>query len=191
MIYRFNIISDEVDNFLREIQIDPDATFLDFHKAILASVGYKEGELASFFVCDDEWNKDIEVTLEEMDTDSDTDSYIMADTRISKLVDEDTYQKLIYVFDYMTERCFFIKLAEVIPGKHLDKAVCTKQRGDAPQQAVDFEEMEKKLTADTDDMGEDFYGDQGFNSDEIDAEGYEGLDGIIGGDSYDGSDIYW
>lgn len=27
MIYRFTIISDEVDNFVREIQIDPEATF--------------------------------------------------------------------------------------------------------------------------------------------------------------------
>ena len=190
MVYRFTIISDEVDNFLREIQIDPDATFLDFHKAILESVGYHEGELASFFVCDDEWNKDIEVTLEEMDTDADTDSYIMADTRIGKLVDEDTYQKLIYVFDYMTDRCFFIKLMEVITGKNLDQAVCTKSRGEAPAQTMDFDEMEKKLTAGSDDLGEDFYGDQGYNTDEIDAEGYEGLDGIVGGDSYDGSDIY-
>ena len=34
MIYRFTIISDEVDDFVREIQIDPEATFLDFHEAI-------------------------------------------------------------------------------------------------------------------------------------------------------------
>ena len=27
MIYRFTIISDEVDDFVREIQIDPEATF--------------------------------------------------------------------------------------------------------------------------------------------------------------------
>ena len=190
MVYRFTIISDEVDNFLREIQIDPDATFLDFHKAIIKAVNFKEGELASFFVCDDEWNKDIEVTLEEMDTDADTDSYIMSNTRIGKLVDEDTYQKLIYVFDYMTDRCFFIKLMEVITGKELNEPICTKSRGEAPAQAMDFNEMEKKLTSGSDDLGEDFYGDQGYNSDEIDAEGYEGLDGIIGGDSYDGSDIY-
>ena len=43
MIYRFTIISDEVDDFVREIQIDPEATFYDFHEAILKSVGYKIG----------------------------------------------------------------------------------------------------------------------------------------------------
>ena len=35
MVYRFTIISDEVDNFRREIQIDSDATFLELHSAIL------------------------------------------------------------------------------------------------------------------------------------------------------------
>ena len=40
MIYRFTLISDEVDDFVREIQIDPEATFYDFHEAIVKSVGY-------------------------------------------------------------------------------------------------------------------------------------------------------
>lgn len=40
MIYRFTLISDEADDFIREIQIDPEATFYDFHEAILKSVGY-------------------------------------------------------------------------------------------------------------------------------------------------------
>jgi len=35
MVYRFTIISDEVDDFVREIQIDSEATFQDLHEAIL------------------------------------------------------------------------------------------------------------------------------------------------------------
>ena len=57
MIYRFTIISDEVDDFVREIQIDPEATFLDFHEAILKSVGYTNDQMTSFFICDDELGK--------------------------------------------------------------------------------------------------------------------------------------
>ena len=38
MIYRFTLISDEAEGFLREIQIDPEATFYDFHEAIIKSV---------------------------------------------------------------------------------------------------------------------------------------------------------
>ena len=67
MIYRFTIISDEVDDFVREIQIDPEATFYDFHEAILKSVGYTNDQMTSFFICDDDWEKGKEVTLEEMD----------------------------------------------------------------------------------------------------------------------------
>ena len=52
MIYRFTIISDEVDDFVREIQIDPEATFYDFHEAILKSVGYANDQMTSFFICD-------------------------------------------------------------------------------------------------------------------------------------------
>ena len=57
MIYRFIIISDEVDNFMREIQIDADATFLDFHKVIQKSCGYEDGEMTS---------NDIDVNIDEL-----------------------------------------------------------------------------------------------------------------------------
>ena len=57
MIYRFTIISDEVDDFVREIQIDPEATFYDFHEAILKSVGYANDQMTSFFICDDDWER--------------------------------------------------------------------------------------------------------------------------------------
>lgn len=50
MIYRFTIISDEVDDFVREIQIDPEATFYDFHEAILKSAGYTNDQMTSFFI---------------------------------------------------------------------------------------------------------------------------------------------
>ena len=52
MIYRFTLISDEADDFIREIQIDPEATFYDFHEAIVKSVGYTDDQMTSFFICD-------------------------------------------------------------------------------------------------------------------------------------------
>lgn len=55
MVYKFVIISDEVDDFFREIQIDSEATFLDLHNAILKSVGYPDDQMTSFFLCEDNW----------------------------------------------------------------------------------------------------------------------------------------
>ena len=170
MIYRFTIISDEVDDFVREIQIDPEATFYDFHEAILKSVNYSNDQMTSFFLCDDDWEKEKEVTLEEMDDNPEMDSWVMNDTTINELI-EDEKQKLIYVFDYLTERCFFLELSEIITGKELKAAKCTKKEGDAPRQLMNFEEM--TTTTGSLDLDENFYGDQDFDMEDFDAAGFD------------------
>ena len=161
MIYRFTLISDEADDFIREIQIDPEATFYDFHEAILKSVGYANDQMTSFFICDDDWEKEKEITLEEMDDNPEIDSWVMKDTPISE-------------FDYMTERCFFIELSEIITGKSMTGSKCTKKAGEAPKQTIDFEEM--AAAGGSLDLDENFYGDQDFDMEDFDKEGFGGLD---------------
>ena len=171
MVYRFTIISDEVDNFRREIQIDSDATFLDFHNAILKSVGYPNDQMTSFFICDDNWEKETEVTLEDMGTTSDIDSWIMEETPLSELLEEEK-QHLLYVFDPLADRAFFIELTEMITGKDLDEAICTKQTGDAPQQLLDFDQLMAVQTTSTA-LDDSFSDDEDFDLDEIDPDGFE------------------
>lgn len=183
MIYRFTIISDEVDDFVREIQIDPEATFFDLHEAILKAANYTNDQMTSFFICDDDWEKEKEITLEEMDNNPEMDSWIMKETHLNELI-EDEKQKLLYVFDYMTERCFFIELSEIITGKEIKGAKCTKKSGEAPKQTVDFEEM--AAGGGSLDLDENFYGDQDFDMEDFDAEGFDVNDGAAGGgSSYD------
>ena len=183
MIYRFTIISDEVDDFVREIQIDPEATFFDLHEAILKAANYTNDQMTSFFICDDDWEKEKEITLEEMDNNPEMDSWIMKETRLNGLI-EDEKQKLLYVFDYMAERCFFIELSEIITGKEIKGAKCTKKSGEAPKQTVDFEEM--AAGGGSLDLDENFYGDQDFDMEDFDAEGFDVNDGAAGGgSSYD------
>lgn len=183
MIYRFTIISDGVDDFVREIQIDPEATFFDLHEAILKAANYTNDQMTSFFICDDDWEKEKEITLEEMDNNPEMDSWIMKETRLNELI-EDEKQKLLYVFDYMTERCFFIELSEIITGKEIKGAKCTKKSGEAPKQTVDFEEM--AAGGGSLDLDENFYGDQDFDMEDFDAEGFDVNDGAAGGgSSYD------
>ncbi len=57
MVFRFLILSDETDDFVREIKIDAEATFLDLHNAILDSVNFTKDQMSSFFICDDDWSK--------------------------------------------------------------------------------------------------------------------------------------
>lgn len=48
MVYRFTIISNEVEDFIREIKIDAEATFYDLHQAILSSCHYADNVPTSF-----------------------------------------------------------------------------------------------------------------------------------------------
>ena len=170
MVYRFTIISDEVDNFRREIQINSDATFLDLHNAILKSVGYPNDQMTSFFICDDNWEKETEITLEDMGTSSDMDSWIMEETPLEELL-EDEKQHMLYIFDPLADRAFFMELSEIITGKSLDEAVCTKTMGEAPQHVLDFDQlMATQVTTGLDDS---FSDDEDFDLDEIDPDGFE------------------
>ena len=178
MVYRFTIISDEVDGFMREIQIDADATFLDLHKAILSACGYEDNQLTSFTICENGWEKGQEITLQEMDTDADEDSYIMSETELNEFL-EDEKQHLLYTFDPLADRCFFIELAEIITGKSLKEPKLTRQMGKAPQQTLDFDELFARNPIDSSsdiDDEDDMYGD-GIDDEEIGLEGLEISDG--------------
>ncbi len=177
MIFNFRIVSDEVDNFRREIQIDADATFLDLKNAICESVAYDKNQMSSFFICDDRWEKEKEITMEDMGTDSAQEIYLMEDSVLSDFIDDEG-QRLMFTFDYMTDRSFFIEMKELQTGCSLKDPVCSLAIGKAPAQTVDFEEFEEKTAAKTkvvatDDMGEDFYGSDEYNDDEFDVEGFD------------------
>lgn len=167
MVYRFLLLSDEVDDFRREIKISSEASFLDLHKAIAKSVDFDEKEMCSFFICDDDWSKRNEITLVDMGAPSDEETYLMENTPLEELL-EDEHQKLLYVFDYMTERAFFMELSEIITGKNLKKAVCSISVGTPPMQSLSPEDFEKNIDKQID-LGEDFYGDSSFNDDEFDS----------------------
>lgn len=178
MIYKFTIISNEVENFIRCIEIDSDATFYDLHKAILDACQYTDNQLTSFVICDAEWEREQEILLEDMGTtSSEEDLYLMRDTRLGELI-EDESQRLAYVFDVLAERMLFLELSEIAFGRSLEKAVCTRSHGNAPRQQEDIEEiLSKEPIKQNEAFSEDFYGSEDFDNDEFDPEGFEISDG--------------
>ncbi|MEG1575046.1 MAG: hypothetical protein RR293_01755 [Bacteroidales bacterium] len=176
MIYKFLILSDEADNFSREISIDSEATFLELNDIILKSVNYTKDQITSFFICEDDWEKRAEITLIEMDTTSDEDVWLMENTRISELV-EDEHQRLLFVFDSMADRAFFMELREIELGKNISEPLCTRSKGKAPQQIMSFEEIDNKLgTQAAIDLDDDFGIENAYNPDELDEEGFSDMD---------------
>lgn len=173
MIYKFRLLSDEVENFRRDIEIDSDASFFELHQAILESVNYPDDQMTSFFICNNRWIKETEITLEDMGSRSDEDCYVMADTPISDFVEEEK-QHLMYVFDPLGDRVFFMELSKIEFGKDIDKAQCVKSIGEPPAQQLDFDELMSKTpvaTSGSDDFDDDFYGEDGYNDEDL-----EGLD---------------
>ena len=102
MIYKFLVGSEESENFKLEIKIDSEDTFMRLRNTILDASGYSKEQMDSFYICDDDWHKEKEVTVMDMGSDSDEDVWIMDDTPLDELLDEEG-QKLKFVFDYMTE----------------------------------------------------------------------------------------
>ena len=184
MILTLRIVSDEVDNFVRELQIDSTATFLDLHNAICDAVGYDKRQLASFFICYDRWEKGTEITLEDMGADAEQDVYIMDETELSDYL-EDEGQRLLYTFDYATERSFYMEVKKTEPGKSVGTPTVTRSKGNAPAQVMDMDDFEASLDAQaaaaaaagasTLDIDDDLYGTTDFNEDEFDSDGYSDL----------------
>ena len=180
MIFKFRIVSDEVANFKREIDIDATSTFLDLKNAICDCVGYDKNQMSSFFLCNDDWEKTREITLEDMDVDSDQDVWLMDECVLSDNLDDEG-QKLLFDFDYMTDRNLYMELREIVTGRVLKDPVCTLSLGQAPPQFVDIDEFTdnidakaaKAAAADIEDLDAEFYGSDEYDPEEFEAEGFD------------------
>lgn len=169
MVYKFVMISDEVSDFRREIYINSDATFKELHDIILKCVDYDDSQMTSFQICDDDWSVLNEVTQIEMDTTSDTDSYVMDKTYLDEFVEEKG-QKLIFVFDPFSDRAFFMELKDVKLNETLDKAVCKVKKGKAPVQLQDSfftEDLDAMAKGGADLTDFEDFDDQGFDDEEL------------------------
>lgn len=170
MIYKFLIGSEEAGNFKLEIAIDSSDTFVRLRNTILEAAGYDKNQMDSFVICDDDWSKEKEVTYYDMDTDSDEDIWIMEDTPLDELI-EDEGQKMKFVFDYLSDRYFYMILKETVPGKSLHDPLCQRKEGKAPQEVLTGDAFASnapiKIDTNLEDLDEEFYGEENFNEEEL------------------------
>jgi NDP-sugar pyrophosphorylase family protein len=138
MIYLIRIISNEIENFVIEIEIDAEQTFLHLHEIIQNSCGYDPSQLTSFFLADEEWDKGIEVSRIEgsssvtINTQQDKKEAIKLKEFIQNKND-----KLIYNFDVFSDRNLFLELKSIVMEKSKNTGVITLSKGEAPNQLLD------------------------------------------------------
>ena len=111
MILLFRIISDEDQEFFRDLVIDGSDTFLDFHKTLQENLGYDPSQLASFFITTEMWEKQQEITLIDMMQEPGLETLTMGEVTLGEYISE-VNQRMIYVFDFFSERAFFMELYE-------------------------------------------------------------------------------
>ena len=131
MIYIFNILSADNDNFFMQIKIDARKNFFDLHNFIQAELNFDKSQMASFFLCNKTWGKQKEIPL----LDIETDKNIMIETKIADAIKDKT-DKLLYVFDLFSDRALFISLLTIDKNQKLKKTICSQKNGEVPMQII-------------------------------------------------------
>ncbi len=111
MIYQFKIWFEDKEEVSRNLEVKANASFEDLHLAILNAIDFDSKHMASFYMCNENWVKGMEVTqfdmtdhsaMEEEDVEFTLDNLkpIMAESRVADFIKE-PLQKMIYVYDFL------------------------------------------------------------------------------------------
>lgn len=134
MIFLFRIISDEDPDFYRDLVAEGSDTFLDFHNTLQKDLEYDPTQLASFFITNKQWEKEHEITLIDMMQEPGVTSYTMEQVTLEEHIRE-LNQRMIYVFDFFSDRAFFIELIEMSDEvSPRETPFIGHRQGDPPQQ---------------------------------------------------------
>ena len=166
MVLYIRLLSNDMEDFIVEIAISHSASFMTFHSFLQKKLNFDPSNMASFIITDSDWNREKEISLMKMN-EEDEDVLLMDETLLSDFLKEKK-QRLLYVFDFFSERAFFIEVFDVEKGE-LKEPILLKKAGAIP----------KQITIDDDINGEDV--EDAFNDGNIfenDLEGLEGLDSI-------------
>jgi hypothetical protein len=160
MIYHFRIILDTKEDVFRDIALEEDASFEDFHNSITQAFGFGGSEMAVFYESDDEWQQGDSISLFDM---GEEDVRRMSDTSLSAVFP--TVTKMLYVYDFLNLWTFFIELIETDepkPGNTYPMLIFS--HGEVPEEAPEKtfssdKEQDEFSGNGLDDLGDDLMDD--------------------------------
>ena len=178
-IYKFRVIVDTEQDVFRDIEIETDATFEQLHEAVLDAFDFESGEMASFYMSNEQWEKGLEIPLLDMAGDA---ALSMKSTKLSDMLSKPS-EKVLYVYDFMRMWIFYVELMEVkkdAPSTIYPRVALVY--GDAPLQdskemdlfgsefsEEEFKEIHGEVNEDEEgeedifDSGEDYFDESEFN----------------------------
>ena len=114
-IYKFRVLLEgkSEEPVFRDIEVKSSQTFFDLHEMIVASFGFDNSQMASFYISDESWNKGQEIALFDMNVGEDNESKIlvMENVQINTLI-TCVGAHLLYSYDFLNMQNFFIELIE-------------------------------------------------------------------------------
>lgn len=111
IVFRFRMLSDENDNFLRDYEVLYDSTLLEFHNFLIESLEYEEC-MSSFFTADAHWEKLVEYTMMDMEINSENAPIAMDKVSLGQILKK-LRDRLIYLFDPFGDRAYYLELTSV------------------------------------------------------------------------------
>ncbi len=125
MVYKFVVLTDEDESFVREFEFLDSHTLMDFHNLIQDELEFDKSQMASFYLATDNWEKEEEFTLFDMGTGSSTmENAVLEDIIFRK------NQKLLYVFDFFNDRGLFVEYTgEMKEEPDGEYPACTNSKG--------------------------------------------------------------
>lgn len=161
--YKFKVYYDEIDDFVRDVEILSNDNFESFHKLIYDCTGLQGNEFAAFSICDQKWNKQKEITLldisdddsfadetpdydddDQYSTKSNLPKFVMCDAILKDFI-TDPHQHIMYEYDFMNPKVFYIELQKTLQtddGEGFPR--CTYKKMELPKESL------KKLIGDDD-----------------------------------------
>lgn len=174
MTFRITIFSQEIEDFVMEAKIDAEAKFTELHNLILNTCKYQDTNSHGFLICDEEWRvkEHIRQTCTD-DISSDEDINLMDSCSLRDFLDEEG-QRIAYIFDPEGKRFFLMEISEILFGQPEKEGRISRMRGVPPvQHKTEDTAITSGPGTTEEEVEEDFYGDEGFEDDELDMEGFE------------------
>lgn len=131
-VYKLRVTFEDYEDIYRDIEIRPSQTFFDLHQMILQSISFDNKHAASFFVSDEYWRKNDEITLLEEDLEAGVK--LMKKVKISSTVVQPN-QRYVYLYDKQALWSFLIEMIKLVPeDATVSYPRCVKTVGQAPKQ---------------------------------------------------------
>ncbi len=109
IVFKLRMVSDENDHFVRDYEVDAEIKLNELHSFLIKTLVYEEC-MSSFFSADERWEKLCEYTLIDM---GEAQTQAMEQARLCDVI-LNIEDKLIYQFDQLAARAYFITLMDVV-----------------------------------------------------------------------------